>query len=167
MVAVKQLGLAALLWLGLANQGLALGIDETTNDLMLVQRSSGNLFSIVPMLPKRRAEEIQLDERDFEELDERDLDLEERGFRKGFNPGVAKWKKPRDVEERGFRKGFNPGVAKWKKPRDVEERGFRNGFNPGVAKWKKPRDLDERGFRKGFNPGVAKWKKSRDVEESS
>lgn len=42
---------------------------------------------------------IQSDERDIEELDERDLDLEERGFRKGFNPGVAKWQKPRDLEE--------------------------------------------------------------------
>lgn len=44
MVAVKQLGLATLLWLGLANQGLALGIDETTNDLNLVQRRVGSSF---------------------------------------------------------------------------------------------------------------------------
>ncbi|CAG9937454.1 unnamed protein product [Clonostachys rosea f. rosea IK726] len=86
MVAVKQLGLATLLWLGLANQGLALGIDETTNDLNHVQR-------------RPRAEEIQSDERDIEELDERDLDLKARGFRKGLNPGVAKWQKPRELEE--------------------------------------------------------------------
>ncbi|CAH0028440.1 unnamed protein product [Clonostachys rhizophaga] len=142
MVAVKHLGLATLLCLGLANQGVALGIDGTTNDLNLVQRRVGSYFNVAPILAKPRAEEIQFNERDFEELKERDLNLEERGFRKGFNTGVAKWQKPRDLEQRGFRKGFNPGVAKWQKPRDLEERRFRKGFNPGVAKWQKPRDLE-------------------------
>ncbi|CAI6091941.1 unnamed protein product [Clonostachys chloroleuca] len=81
MVAVKQLGLATLLWLSLANQGLALDIDETTNDFILVQRRVGSSFNVAPMLAKPRAEETQFDERDFDELEERDFDLEERGFR--------------------------------------------------------------------------------------
>ncbi|CAI6014373.1 unnamed protein product [Clonostachys chloroleuca] len=39
MVAPKQLSLAALIWLGLASQGLALQVDQASNDLTLVERA--------------------------------------------------------------------------------------------------------------------------------
>ncbi|CAH0046218.1 unnamed protein product [Clonostachys solani] len=39
MVAAKQLSLAALVWLGLASQGLALQVDQASNDLTLVERA--------------------------------------------------------------------------------------------------------------------------------
>jgi hypothetical protein len=39
MVAIKQLGIATLVWLGLTSQGLALGIDEATNALKLIERN--------------------------------------------------------------------------------------------------------------------------------
>ncbi|CAG9948607.1 unnamed protein product [Clonostachys rosea f. rosea IK726] len=38
MVAIHNLGLAAFVWLGLASKGLAMGIDESTDGLYLVER---------------------------------------------------------------------------------------------------------------------------------
>ncbi|CAH0003233.1 unnamed protein product [Clonostachys byssicola] len=125
MVAAKQLSLAALLWLGLANQGLALGINEATNDLTLMERSpahKGPMAKVItpghsaggPIhhlrdeeeeLDTRDEEEIEerdfdeLDERDFEELDERDLDIESRGERPGHAPSHGPKKHRRDLEE--------------------------------------------------------------------
>ncbi|CAH0053662.1 unnamed protein product [Clonostachys solani] len=77
MVATKNLGLAGLVWLSLAAQGLALGVDEATNDLTLVERNVA-----AEELDVRDVDD-ELYERDFdEELDERDFDdeLEERDF---------------------------------------------------------------------------------------
>ncbi|CAG9990589.1 unnamed protein product [Clonostachys byssicola] len=68
MVAVMNLSLAGLLWLGLASRGLALGIDEATDDLTLVERSDAEeVFT--------RDFDDELYEREFDEdLDERDID---------------------------------------------------------------------------------------------
>ncbi|CAH0021203.1 unnamed protein product [Clonostachys rhizophaga] len=68
MVGIKKLSLPGLLWLGLATRGLALGIDEATDDLTLVERSDAEeVFT--------RDFDDELYERDFEdELDERDFD---------------------------------------------------------------------------------------------
>ncbi|CAG9987117.1 unnamed protein product [Clonostachys byssicola] len=70
MVGAAQLGLAALVWLGLANQGLALGIDQATDDLDLAAR---DLFG---SLEKTKAQMALASKgkRDSEELDERDLE---------------------------------------------------------------------------------------------
>lgn len=76
MVAAKDLGLAGLVWLCLAAQGLALGVDEATNDLTLVERDLAEELNV-------RDIDDGLYERGFDdELDERDLDdeLEERDF---------------------------------------------------------------------------------------
>uniref|UniRef100_A0A8H7MZD9 Uncharacterized protein n=1 Tax=Bionectria ochroleuca TaxID=29856 RepID=A0A8H7MZD9_BIOOC len=117
MVAAKQLSLAALLWLGLANQGLALGIDEATNDLTLMERSPALKAPMAKVItaghpasgPIHRLrdeeeeldtrDEDELDERDFEELDERDLDIETRRERPGHGPSHGPKKHRRDLEE--------------------------------------------------------------------
>ncbi|VUC30537.1 unnamed protein product [Clonostachys rosea] len=85
MVNYKQISLAGLVWLGLASQGLALGIDENTNDFTLLERAD------VEELYERdfdydlyaRDFDDELYERDFDdELYERDFDydLYERDF---------------------------------------------------------------------------------------
>ncbi|CAH0027387.1 unnamed protein product [Clonostachys rhizophaga] len=70
MVAAIQLGLAALFWLGLVKQGLALGIDQATDDLDLVAR---DLFG---SLEKTKAQMALASKgkRDVEDLDGRDLE---------------------------------------------------------------------------------------------
>jgi hypothetical protein len=76
MVSYKQLSLAGLVWLGLASQGLALGIDENTNDLTLLERAD------IEEVYEREFDD-ELFERDFdEELFEREFDdeLYERDF---------------------------------------------------------------------------------------
>lgn len=76
MVGIKNLSLAGLLWLGLASRGLALGIDEASNDLSPVERPDTEEFSA-------RDFDDELHDRDFdEELDERDFkdELDERDF---------------------------------------------------------------------------------------
>ncbi|CAH0004453.1 unnamed protein product [Clonostachys byssicola] len=85
MVNYKQLSLAGLVWLGLASQGLALGIDENTNDFTLLARAE-----IEEVYERDFDDELytrdiddELYERDFDdELYERDFDddLYERDF---------------------------------------------------------------------------------------
>ncbi|KAK7229797.1 hypothetical protein V2G26_001967 [Clonostachys chloroleuca] len=76
MVSYKQVSLAGLVWLGLASQGLALGIDENTNDLTLLERAD------IEEIYEREFDD-ELFEREFDdELFERDFDdeLYERDF---------------------------------------------------------------------------------------
>ncbi|CAH0047684.1 unnamed protein product [Clonostachys solani] len=85
MVNYKQLSLAGLVWLGLASQGLALGIDEDTNDFTLLERADIEELYERDFDDELYAREFddELYERDFDdELDERDFDdeLDERDF---------------------------------------------------------------------------------------
>ncbi|CAH0058647.1 unnamed protein product [Clonostachys solani] len=185
MVATNQLSLTALLWLSLANQGLALGIDEATNDLTLMERSpvpkppiakavTVGLPTSGPIHRLRdeeeeldtRDEELEerdyeeLDERDFEELDERDLDIETRQLHGSGRPGHGPRKHGRDLQES-----------------DIETRSPRRAIPGGNrASWggqngpKRPRDIEARQFqgrRGGFGGGAphGRHRGPRDVEE--
>uniref|UniRef100_A0A8H7MY06 Uncharacterized protein n=1 Tax=Bionectria ochroleuca TaxID=29856 RepID=A0A8H7MY06_BIOOC len=70
MIGATQLGLAALVWLGLANQVLALGIDQAIDDLDLVAR---DLFGSLEKTKAQMALAAK-GKRDSEELDERSLE---------------------------------------------------------------------------------------------
>jgi predicted small lipoprotein YifL len=70
MIGATQLGLAALVWIGLANQVLALGIDQAIDDLDLVAR---DLFGSLEKTMAQMALAAK-GKRDSEELDERSLE---------------------------------------------------------------------------------------------
>lgn len=144
MVAAKQISVAALLWLGLANQGLALGIDEATNDLTLMERSpapKGPMAKFIAAgrpaggpIHRLRDEEEELDARDEEELDQRDPDIETRRERPGHAPSHSPRKHGRDLEESDLetrlpRRAIPGGTrGSWggqngPRPRDIEARG--------------------------------------------
>ncbi|CAG9937414.1 unnamed protein product [Clonostachys rosea f. rosea IK726] len=74
MVAIKNLGVAGLLWLSLAGKGLALGIDQGKDGLTLLKRSDAEeLYT--------RDFDGEIYEREFGniELDTREFPLEVRG----------------------------------------------------------------------------------------
>ncbi|VUC26617.1 unnamed protein product [Clonostachys rosea] len=100
MVGATQLGLAALVWLGLASRGLALSIDQATDDLNLVARDDLEPRLLFGSLEKTKAQMALAakGKRDSEELDERDL--EERLYLAGYEK-YAKKKQKR----------FSPGKA--------------------------------------------------------
>ncbi|CAH0044523.1 unnamed protein product [Clonostachys solani] len=80
MVGATRLGLAVLVWLGLANQGLALSIDQATDDVDLVERDGLEPRLLFGSLEKTKAQMVLAanGKRDSEELDE--LDLEGRSI---------------------------------------------------------------------------------------
>ncbi|CAI6097682.1 unnamed protein product, partial [Clonostachys chloroleuca] len=103
MVAAKQISVAALLWLGLANQGLALGIDEATNDLTLMERSPAPKGPMAKECPGHApSHSPKKPGRDLEESD-----LETRSPRRAIPGGTrGSWggqngPRPRDIEARG------------------------------------------------------------------
>ncbi|CAG9975004.1 unnamed protein product [Clonostachys byssicola] len=173
MIPTKQLRLAGLVWLSLANQGLALDIDPNSKDLNLVQRDplpSGSLkVALAPgqKLPKvPRDMKVALDpnqrmpkvkhhrhpKRDEEELEIRQPILRHGSHRSSFGGRMSRGgHRLRDVEERDLdletreHKTFHGGRRAGRRhgPRDVDELD--------------ERDLEERKITaKGVAKGIGK-----------
>ncbi|VUC30902.1 unnamed protein product [Clonostachys rosea] len=188
MIPTKQLSLAGLLWFGLANQGLALEIDQTSGDLTLVKRDplpSGNLkVALAPgqkllkttrdmkvaLAPGQRMPKIKhhhYSKRDEEGLEIRQPILPPGRHRSSFGGQMSRGgRRPRDVEEcdidieaRDY-KAFHGGHRAGRRhaPRDVDELN--------------ERDLEERKISaKGVAKGIGKVAKGalgllfRDIDE--
>ncbi|KAK7229972.1 hypothetical protein V2G26_002142 [Clonostachys chloroleuca] len=188
MIPTKQISLAGLVWLSLANQGLALEIDQTSSAINLVQRDplpSGNLkVALAPgqklpkvsrdmkvaLAPNQRMPKVKHHrhpKRDEERLEIRQPILPHGSHRSRFGGRIGRdGHRLRDVEERDLSletrepKTFHDGRRAGRRhgPRDVDE-------------------LDERGLEerkisaKGVAKGIGKVAKGalgllfRDIDE--
>ncbi|CAH0047515.1 unnamed protein product [Clonostachys solani] len=175
MIPTKQLSLAGLVWLSLANQGFALEIGQTSSGLNLVQRDplpSGNLK--VALAPGQKLPKLPRDmkvalapnqimpkikhhrhsKRDEEELEIRQPILPHGSHRSNFGGRMSRGgHRPRDVEERDLDletrepKAFHGG----------HRAGRRHG--PRAVDELDERDLEERkisakGVAKGIGPAL-------------
>ncbi|CAH0018793.1 unnamed protein product [Clonostachys rhizophaga] len=188
MIPTKQLSLTGLVWLSLANQGLALEIDQNSKDLNLVQRDplpSGNLkvglapgqklpkvprdvkVALAPNQRMPKAKHHRHPKRDEEELEIRQPILPHGNRRSRFGGRMSRGgHKLRDIEERDL----DLEVREPKTFHAGRRAGHRHG--PRNVDELDGRDLEERKISaKGVAKGIGKVAKGalgllfRDIDE--